>query len=107
MKVISNQLKVLQVYQGLTRGHTDQEGTTLPVGLHFDPRSSSLVTNGLPGHIQFYNLVQDKHLFEVCILLYVCSTRKSMQISYVSEINPSLLGFFFLVLLKSAALLNY
>ena len=63
-KVIKNWI-VVQVYQGLTRDYLSDRNDVYPAGVNFDPRSGSLVVNGLPGHLQFYSLKQDAMLYNV------------------------------------------
>ena len=67
--IISSNFKVEHIFQGLTRGHLkSQQSEAIPTGLLCDPRSRSLVLNGRPGHIQFYSVQDDKHLYNVSIL---------------------------------------
>ena len=66
VNLISNTFKLLQVYQGLTVGHlVAQKTTPAPCGMVYDPRTKCLVTNGKPGHLQFYNVETDKQLYNV------------------------------------------
>ncbi|XP_056610675.1 WD repeat-containing protein 75 [Triplophysa dalaica] len=60
--VIESSLKVSAVIQGLVKG--DEVLTDLMI----DPRSKSLVLNGKPGHLQFYSLLRDKHLYNLDIV---------------------------------------
>ncbi|ELT98172.1 hypothetical protein CAPTEDRAFT_208278 [Capitella teleta] len=63
IQIISQDFKVIQVMQGLTLvqglDHT---------GLILDPKSGSIVMNGRPGHLQFYNLETDTQLFNLDIV---------------------------------------
>ncbi|XP_005091786.2 WD repeat-containing protein 75 [Aplysia californica] len=63
-------MKVLQVYRGLTRGNMglSSDKNPIPCGLKFDHRSQALVTNGLPGHLQFYSLALNRQLFNLDIV---------------------------------------
>eukprot|EP00058_Branchiostoma_floridae_P023341 XP_002608831.1 hypothetical protein BRAFLDRAFT_125616 [Branchiostoma floridae] len=40
----------------------------VPTGLLMDPRSHTLVLNGRPGHLQWYNLHTDRHLYNLDIV---------------------------------------
>ncbi|GFR81903.1 WD repeat-containing protein 75-like [Elysia marginata] len=60
-------LRVLIVYRGLTRCSFDAQ-SPIPCGLVYDPRSRTLVTNGLPGHLQFYSLALNKQLYNLDIV---------------------------------------
>lgn len=46
-------------------------GDEVLTDLMIDPRSKSLVLNGKPGHLQFYSLLRDKHLYNVSPLLSI------------------------------------
>lgn len=73
IQLINNNFELKQVYQGLTCGHHETQKThPVPAGLHYDPRSKALVTNGKIGHLQFYSLANDKHLYNVSLNDY-CS----------------------------------
>lgn len=41
-----------------------------PAGVAFDSRSRSLVTNGWPGHVQFFSLDQSQLSFNVSIIFF-------------------------------------
>uniref|UniRef100_A0A671L163 WD repeat-containing protein 75-like n=1 Tax=Sinocyclocheilus anshuiensis TaxID=1608454 RepID=A0A671L163_9TELE len=60
--VIESSFKVCGVIQGLVKG--DAVFTDLMI----DPRSKALVLNGKPGHLQFYSLLRDKHLYNLDIV---------------------------------------
>ena len=60
--------KVLQIYQGLTRTRLSAQ-CLMPAGMVIDPRTTSLVMNGKPGHIQFYSLHNDKQLYNVSVFM--------------------------------------
>ncbi|XP_078408023.1 WD repeat-containing protein 75 [Cetorhinus maximus] len=60
--IIQSNLKFTAAIQGLVKG---QEIAT---GLMFDPRSKALVLNGKPGHLQFYSLQSDEHLYNLDIV---------------------------------------
>lgn len=66
MKVIKNWL-VVQVYQGLAQDYLTGMSYQFRAGIKFEPKTGSLVTNGLPGHLQFYSLYEDKLLYNVRI----------------------------------------
>ena len=68
IKIISSQFKLKQNIVSLTRSLKVDPQPLLPIGLQYDPRTKCLVTNGLPGHVQFYDLFTDKHLYNVGIL---------------------------------------
>lgn len=69
IKLITNKFDVKQVYQGLTCAHLSVQKThPVPAGLHYDPRSKALVTNGKIGHLQFYSVTNDKHLYDLDIV---------------------------------------
>ncbi len=42
-------------------------GDAVLTDLMIDPRSKALVLNGKPGHLQFYSLLRDKHLYNVSL----------------------------------------
>ena len=64
IQVMSNTFVVKQQIQGLTAPFAaDQRRVTS--GLNFDPRTRSLVSNGRPGHLQFYDVHSDTQLFNV------------------------------------------
>jgi len=42
-------------------------GDAVLTDLMIDPRSKALVLNGKPGHLQFYSLLRDKHLYNVSV----------------------------------------
>ncbi|XP_051762767.1 WD repeat-containing protein 75 [Ctenopharyngodon idella] len=56
--VIESSFKVSGVIQGLVKGDA----------VMIDPRSKALVLNGKPGHLQFYSLLRDKHLYNLAIV---------------------------------------
>lgn len=60
--IIESSFKVSGLIQGLVRG--DAVSTDLMI----DPRSKALVLNGKPGHLQFYSLLRDKHLYNLDIV---------------------------------------
>ncbi|XP_067300443.1 WD repeat-containing protein 75 [Pseudorasbora parva] len=60
--VIENSFKVSGVIQGLVKGDS------VLTDLMIDPRSKALVLNGKPGHLQFYSLLRDKHLYNLDIV---------------------------------------
>ena len=71
--MITSNFKVVQIFQGLTRGHLEHNKKYgIPSGLLLDPRTKALVLNGRPGHLQFYSMHNDKQLFNVRI--YMCLT---------------------------------
>ncbi|XP_067891709.1 WD repeat-containing protein 75 [Heterodontus francisci] len=59
---IQSNLNISATIQGLVKG---QEVVT---GLMLDPRSKALVLNGKPGHLQFYSLQSDRHLYNLDIV---------------------------------------
>ncbi|XP_016305422.1 WD repeat-containing protein 75 [Sinocyclocheilus anshuiensis] len=60
--VIESSFKVCGVIQGLVKGDA------VLTDLMIDPRSIALVLNGKPGHLQFYSLLRDKHLYNLDIV---------------------------------------
>uniref|UniRef100_A0A672RTN7 WD repeat-containing protein 75-like n=1 Tax=Sinocyclocheilus grahami TaxID=75366 RepID=A0A672RTN7_SINGR len=60
--VIESSFKVCGVLQGLVKGDA------VLTDLMIDPRSKALVLNGKPGHLQFYSLLRDKHLYNLDIV---------------------------------------
>uniref|UniRef100_A0A672QV86 WD repeat-containing protein 75-like n=1 Tax=Sinocyclocheilus grahami TaxID=75366 RepID=A0A672QV86_SINGR len=60
--VIESSFKVCGVIQGLVKGDA------VLTDLMIDPRSKALVLNGKPGHLQFYSLMRDKHLYNLDIV---------------------------------------
>ena len=66
IQVISSNFQLAQAYQGLTQAHVDLTDTAgIIAGLHFEPRTGAIVTNGKPGYLQFYDVTKDKQLFNV------------------------------------------
>ncbi|XP_046550835.1 LOW QUALITY PROTEIN: WD repeat-containing protein 75-like [Haliotis rubra] len=63
--LIRNTLDICQIYQGLTKTSFSHGN---PVGLLCDPRSRAVVTNGRPGHLQFYCVHSDRQLFNLDIV---------------------------------------
>uniref|UniRef100_A0A8C1JHQ7 WD repeat domain 75 n=1 Tax=Cyprinus carpio TaxID=7962 RepID=A0A8C1JHQ7_CYPCA len=59
--VIESSFKVCGVIQGLVKD-------AVLTDLMIDPRSKALVLNGKPGHLQFYSLLRDKHLYNLDIV---------------------------------------
>uniref|UniRef100_A0A672RSS5 WD repeat-containing protein 75-like n=1 Tax=Sinocyclocheilus grahami TaxID=75366 RepID=A0A672RSS5_SINGR len=59
--VIESSFKVCGVLQGLVKD-------AVLTDLMIDPRSKALVLNGKPGHLQFYSLLRDKHLYNLDIV---------------------------------------
>nr|AAI68428.1 LOC734119 protein [Xenopus tropicalis] len=62
ISIIDTSLKVSGIIQGLLKG------TVVKTGLVVDPRSNALVLNGKPGHLQFYSLHNDRHLYNLDIV---------------------------------------
>ncbi|XP_048050325.1 WD repeat-containing protein 75 [Megalobrama amblycephala] len=62
ISVIESSFKVSGVIQGLVKGDA------VLTDLMTDPRSKALVLNGKPGHLQFYSLLRDKHLYNLAIV---------------------------------------
>ncbi|XP_043105326.1 WD repeat-containing protein 75 [Puntigrus tetrazona] len=62
IKIIESSFKVCGVIQGLVKG----DGVL--TDLMIDPHSKALVLNGKPGHLQFYSLLRDKHLYDLDIV---------------------------------------
>jgi NET1-associated nuclear protein 1 (U3 small nucleolar RNA-associated protein 17) len=72
LQLISN-WKVQLAVRGLAKAHMGEtpESDPVPVGLLCDPRSGALVTNGRPGHLQFYCMSTDTQLYNVCMCFTV------------------------------------
>ena len=60
---------VQHLLQGLVRSFTPRIRDLGRSKLTFDPRTSSMVLTGTPGHLQFYDYIKDKHQFNVSRLL--------------------------------------
>ncbi|GAB6020498.1 hypothetical protein CHUAL_003184 [Chamberlinius hualienensis] len=62
--------KITDVIKGLARTHNWAEFSSAPIptGILFDKHTSALVLNGKPGHLQFYNIREDKQLYSLDIL---------------------------------------
>lgn len=69
IQLITSNFHINFAIRGLARAHlgADVSKCDLPLGLIFDPRSKALVTNGRPGHLQFYCLRTDTQLFHVSL----------------------------------------
>ncbi|XP_025094172.1 WD repeat-containing protein 75-like [Pomacea canaliculata] len=78
--------------RGLARAHlgADVSKCDLPLGLIFDPRSKALVTNGRPGHLQFYCLRTDTQLFHLDIVgqNYISPDKLEVQVP-VTEVEQA------------------
>ncbi|CAL1538347.1 unnamed protein product [Lymnaea stagnalis] len=70
IQLLDIDLKIQQVYRGLTHCNFSSmySKSPIPSGLNYDPRSRTLVTNGLPGHLQFYSLVMNRQIFNLDIV---------------------------------------
>jgi len=63
-----------QTIQGLVVRHKPQHSVQLATGLHtplatgliYDSRTGALVLNGRPGQLQFFNVINNRQLFNVC-----------------------------------------
>lgn len=66
LQVINAQRNIVQVIQGLTRNQPLYQ-KVLPVGLLYDAHLKTLVMNGKAGHLQFFDLKQDKLMFNLDI----------------------------------------
>jgi hypothetical protein len=64
VQIIGHTLKRQQNFQGLSKGHRNTDNL-IPTGLLLDPRTKALVLNGKPGHLQFYLMNLEKHLYNV------------------------------------------
>uniref|UniRef100_A0A8D0H5W7 WD repeat domain 75 n=1 Tax=Sphenodon punctatus TaxID=8508 RepID=A0A8D0H5W7_SPHPU len=60
--IIHSNLRVSAIIQGLVKGND------IKTGLVVDPKTKALVLNGRPGHLQFYSLQSDKHLYNLDIV---------------------------------------
>lgn len=87
LSVLSTTKEVVQIFQGLVACpfRTELEGirffddrekplpsllqsSPVPTGLHVDPKTGCLVLNGRLGHLQFFDLQQQRHLYSLDIL---------------------------------------
>lgn len=60
------QNRVSCVIQKLTWGVAPEAGFPLfPAGMSWDPRSRSIILNGRPGYLQFFNADDNKLLYNV------------------------------------------
>uniref|UniRef100_A0A1B6FIN3 WD repeat-containing protein 75 second beta-propeller domain-containing protein n=2 Tax=Cuerna arida TaxID=1464854 RepID=A0A1B6FIN3_9HEMI len=68
VQLADSQNRVTSVIQKMSWGLTPVEGTPLvPAGLVWDPLSRSIVLNGRPGHLQFFNTDDNKLLYNLDI----------------------------------------
>ena len=67
LQLITSNFHIRHAIRGLARAHlgADNSSKPIPVGLLCDPRSKALVTNGRPGHLQFYCMNTDTQLYNV------------------------------------------
>ncbi|XP_022102333.1 WD repeat-containing protein 75-like [Acanthaster planci] len=66
--LIQSHLTTTQTIQGLVRTNFNQKREDyLPIGLVIDPHTRALVTNGMVGQLQFYQLDEDRLLFSLDI----------------------------------------
>ncbi|GIY24690.1 WD repeat-containing protein 75 [Caerostris extrusa] len=65
--IINTEKQIVQVIQGLVQGHYQgvKRTDTLPTGLLYDANNKALVLNGKEGYLQFYNVHDDKQLFDL------------------------------------------
>ncbi|XP_064648354.1 WD repeat-containing protein 75-like [Lineus longissimus] len=69
IQVMTHTLKREQNFQGLAKGHLGHPTKNpIPTGLLVDPRTKALVLNGKPGHLQFYLMHLEKHLYNLDIV---------------------------------------
>ncbi|KAK7110343.1 WD repeat-containing protein 75-like [Littorina saxatilis] len=70
LQIITSNFHIEHAIRGLARAHLGIEDPSkpIPVGLLCDPRSKALVTNGRPGHLQFYCMNTDTQLFNLDIV---------------------------------------
>ncbi|GFS49839.1 WD repeat-containing protein 75 [Nephila pilipes] len=70
LQIFNSQYIIVQVIQGLTQGHFHgaRASNCISTGLLYDALNKALVLNGKPGHLQFYNVLDDKHLFNLDIV---------------------------------------
>lgn len=81
--IVNSQNRIHSVIQTFTWGvhasNADEFEKVFPAGVAFDSRSRSLVTNGLPGHIQFFSLDQSQLAFNLDIVCQNFTTRTRDQ----------------------------
>ncbi|GFY69144.1 WD repeat-containing protein 75 [Trichonephila inaurata madagascariensis] len=70
LQIINSQENIVQIIQGLTQSHFQGARTNnfISTGLLYDARNKALVLNGKPGHLQFYSIHEDKHLFNLDVV---------------------------------------
>lgn len=76
--------KIVQAIIGITvRQLGYQKTNPFPMGLHYDANNKALVTNGKPGHLQFYCLQTNKPLFNLDVvgLNYISPDKPNKQCS--------------------------
>ena len=85
IKVITGNFQIEHIFQGLTRAQLkSQDSDPIQTGLLCDPRSRSLVLNGRPGHLQFYSVQEDKHLYNVSRqIAHLMYPKKLCKICYI------------------------
>ncbi|KAG8432786.1 hypothetical protein GDO86_017142 [Hymenochirus boettgeri] len=86
ISIIDASLKVSGIIQGLIKG------TMVKTGLIVDPRSNALVLNGKPGHLQFYSLHKDRHLYNLDIVQQEFINQSGLQYVDLTKASFSTTG---------------
>ncbi|KAK2151194.1 hypothetical protein LSH36_372g00017 [Paralvinella palmiformis] len=69
VQIVTNSFRLVHVYQGLTQACLEVDTEFgIVAGLSQDPHSGALVTNGKQGHLQFYNIFDDKLKFNMDVV---------------------------------------
>ncbi|KAL4142352.1 hypothetical protein QTP88_004830 [Uroleucon formosanum] len=88
--IVNSQNRINSVIQTFTWGvhasNADEFEKVFPAGVVFDSRSRSLVTNGLPGHIQFFSLDQSQLAFNLDIVCQNFITRTRDQAVFNADV---------------------
>ncbi|KAK7474309.1 hypothetical protein BaRGS_00034444 [Batillaria attramentaria] len=80
IQLITSNFHLNYAIRGLTRAHLGAENSNvIPAGLLCDPRTKALVTNGRPGHLQFYCMSTDTQLFNLDIVAQNYISSDSLQ----------------------------
>ena len=77
--IINNGLTVIKSFQSLTRYYGDLKVVT------FDPRTTSVVCQGVPGHIQFFSVEKDTQLYNVSPLDSRC--KELVDVELLSQLR--------------------
>lgn len=84
--ISSTNLAIKQTVMGLKYATIDHSAPS--IGLLLDNRTNSLVLNGIPGTLQFYDAIADRHILEVCRTMSLLYFQCLFYTSNVSHILP-------------------